>query len=182
MQTSHNIFPKKGLPGEIADAKDGYDIITCIAAEDLQFGRFVELASSDDALINPIVQLCQQTGATMAIVGIVCRDEQRENNIWPANTALGVKAGSRVSVMRRGRIFAERDTADTVAVTRFLAHNVMHSSTVSTNRGKVTLAATSTGAGTEITASTVSQLWKDVTAASGGAANTDVALVEIYVK
>ena len=196
MQTAHNIFPRKGLPGELFDAREGQDIITCQANEDLAFGRWVELVTTGDTVTGPpLVQLPQQTCTTTAsgsgfstggLIGVVIRPQQQENNTWPANTDQGVKAGSRVSVLRRGRIFAERDTADSLAVTRFAAVGVDHSSVYTTSRGKTLLSqsilAAGSTAGTEANAITLAQVFQDEAADSGGASNANIICLEVYVK
>src|SRR5574343_1505706 len=126
MQTSHNLAPAVGSPGMLFDDKEGNDIVTCIAGEDLQPGRWVELSASDVTSGPAVVQLMQQTTSTCTPYGVVVRDQQREQNDWPANTSQGIKSGTRVAVLRRGRIFVERDSADTAAVARFDSPNIMH--------------------------------------------------------
>lgn len=185
MQTVHNVFPALGAPGQLFDVKEGNDIVSAIAGEDLQPGRWVELSSgsniADDKTTIMTVQLCQQTSSTCAPQGVVVRDMQREQNNWPDNTSQGIKKGSRVSILRRGRIFVERDSADTATVSRFSSFNIMHSSTDTSKRGMVSLASTSTTTGAEITAQTVSQAWQDSTPGAG-VASSSVALLEVYVK
>lgn len=174
-QTAHNLTPAVGAPGMLYDAKEGNDIVTCIAGEDIEPGRFVELASADDKTGVMTVQMCQQTGATCTPVGVSLRDQQREQNTWPANASQGIKSGTRMAVLRRGRVFVERDSTDTAAVSRFDSPKIMHSSSTAAKRGMLTQAATSTGAGTEVTAQTVSQVWQDTSTAG-------LMLLEVFVK
>lgn len=173
-QLSHDLIPAMGTPGELFDAKLGNDIISCIAAETLQPGRFVELDSSDDDTGDPIVRLPQGTTTSLTnVIGVVVRDQQREQNSWPDNSAQGYAAGSRVAVMRRGRIFVERDTADTASVARLSSFNIMHSSTNSAKRGMVTKASTSTSSGAEVDSYSSMKVFED-TETSG------LALIDLY--
>jgi hypothetical protein len=176
-QQAHNLNPAIGAPGMLYDNKLGNDIISCYAAEDLQFGRFVELDSSDVASDGTmVVRLPQGTTTSLAnIIGVVVRDQQREQDTWPDLSAQGVKAGTRVAVLRRGRIFVERDTADTVAVTRLSTWNLMHSSSTATKRGMVTKASTSTSSGAEVDSiSSIAKTFED-TSTSG------LALLDVFV-
>lgn len=173
-QTAHDLIPAIAKPGQLFDAKIGNDIISCIAAEALEPGRFVELDPADDATEIPLVRLAQGTTTSVAtIVGVVIRDQQREANTWPANASQGIQAGSRCAVLRKGRIYVERDSADNAAVTRMSAFNIMHSSTSSAKRGMVTKAATATAAGSEVDAYTKMQAFRD-TSTSG------LALIDLY--
>lgn len=174
-QTAHNISPAIGAPGQLYDAKLGNDIISCMAVEEIQFGRFVELAGTDVATGRPLVQLPQGTTTSVSgIVGVVVREHQHEQDKWPGLEALGVQAGQRCSVLRRGRIFVERDTADTAAVTRLSTWNIMHSSSTATKRGMVTKASTSTSVGAEIDAYSKASTFQD-TDTSG------LALLDVFV-
>lgn len=175
MQTVHNLAPAVGAPGMLFDDKEGNDIVSCIAGEDLQPGRWVELASSDVKTGPATVQLMQQTTSTCAPYGVVVRDQQREANNWPDNSSQGIKSGTRVAVLRRGRIFVERDSADTASVARFDTPKIMHSSTNSAKRGMMTQAAASTAAGAEVTAQTVCQVWQDC-------GTSGLLVMEVFVK
>ena len=80
-----------------------------------------------------------------------------------------------MAVLRRGRIFVERDTADTAAVTRLSTWDLMHSSSTATKRGMVTKAATSTSSGAEIDSiSSIAKTFED-TGTSG------LALLDVFV-
>jgi hypothetical protein len=105
-------------------------------SEDLEAGRLAEFHPTDGKLRLP-----QGTTLTRLIGGV------------PYNSSLppgGYTAGDyQVPVLRRGQMWVTYGGTAPAAET---AVNVMHSSTIATDRGKVTASATSVVAGSEISA------------------------------
>jgi hypothetical protein len=145
-QQTYNQFPAFAEPGQLADLAYA-EIVSFPAAEVIQPGRAVEMAS--DGLS---VQQCQQTSTTFAPVGVSVLVTARESAGAFNITGYGVggpqfNIGDTVPVLMRGRIYAEwKGTTQTA----FGMPNAYHSSTIATDRGKFTDAATSAGAGVEI--------------------------------
>lgn len=134
------------LAGQIADS-GAIDIDSAhVCSEDLSPGRVVEL-HTDGKLRAP-----QGTGAPIAkLFGVVVRKHNVEGTLTSSLDAADVgkyKAGEVVTVMRKGRVWAE--TVTPFAFTELDAAQVSHSSTIATHRGKVTSAASSGTAGAEI--------------------------------
>lgn len=122
----------------LADRDPGQLFISAIAAEDVLPGRVVELDPTDTTVMK--CRLPQTASAVGKILGIVVYSS--------ADQVGSFKAGAEVRILRRGRIYAEfNGTTGSDMMTNL---NVNSSSTVATNRGKLTDAATSAGAGTEI--------------------------------
>lgn len=146
-QQTYNQFSAFAVPGQLADLAYN-EIVAFPAAEVIQPGRMVEMAS--DGLS---VQQVQATGNNVpGSVGIAVLITARESSGAFGITAYGVggpqyNIGDTVPVLMRGRIYAEwKGTTQTA----FGMPNVYHSSTLSADRGKFTDAATSGGAGVEI--------------------------------
>lgn len=142
-QTTYTIDHDAAVAGQIASNDDGHGTrgrYEC--SENLNFGTIVEL-HTDGKLRAP-----QTAGASGKLLGAVAYNPV----LPPVNVAgtwiYGYSAGSfMVPVFRRGQIWLEYvGTAPTVEG----PVNVMSSSTVATDRGKVTGDATSAVAGSEI--------------------------------
>src|ERR1700676_2958134 len=145
-QQTVNQFPAFALPGQLADLAYN-EIVYFPANEVIQPGRCVELASDGIS-----VQQTQQTSTTFAPVGVSILITARESAGSVGITGYGIggpqyNIGDSVPVLMRGRIYAEwKGTTQTA----FGMPKAYHSSTVATDRGKLTDAATATGAGVEI--------------------------------
>jgi hypothetical protein len=146
-QQTYNQFPAFAKPGQIASLTFN-EIMSFPAAEEIFPGRMVEMAA--DGLS---VQQVQGTGNNIpASVGIALLQTAREGSGAFGITGYGVggpsyKVGDTVPVMMRGQVYAEwKGTTQTA----FGMPNVYHSSTLAADRGKITDAGTSAGAGTEI--------------------------------
>jgi hypothetical protein len=145
-QSTYVEFSPLANPGQLVDMAYN-EIVSFMAAEVINPGRAVEMAS--DGLS---IQQTQQTSTTFAPVGVAILKTARESQGPAGVTGLGVEglayqAGEMVPVLMRGRIYAEwKGTTQTA----FGMPNAYHSSTVATDRGKLTDAGTSAGAGTEI--------------------------------
>ena len=133
-QTAYTVLPAVGLSGQILD--DAFNLITSYPAGELiSVGRACEVVAG-------VLRMCQTTGAALGnVVGVSCYIGARE----PGQFAIG----DMVPVLRRGKIFADWNGTTQV---EFAVPNVNHSSTIATNRGVFTDAATSAGAGVEIAA------------------------------
>ncbi len=147
-QTSYVMFPAFALPGQLADFAYN-EIQSFVAAEVINPGRCVEIAADGVS-----VQQCQQTSTTFAPIGISVLETAREGVGAVGLQGYGVggvayQIGDTVPVLMRGRVWAEwKGTTQTA----FGNPNVYHSSTLAADRGKLTDAATSAGAGVEIAA------------------------------
>ena len=122
------------VPGQLYGS-DKHLTDTFVATEDLFPGRVVELDPTDDRK----VRYPQTASAVGKLAEIVVWDSVR--------TTGGYKAGDHVPVCYFGDIYAEFNGTTDAAGTQA---KVNSSSTTATNRGKLTDAATSAGAGTEI--------------------------------
>jgi len=131
MQTTHSLDNTAVLSGMKWDNASDQQIVSFIASEAIPAGRMVELASG-------MVRLPQATGQPSKIVGCALY----QASLPPG----GYAAGDVVAVMRRGRVVCDFTGTQTQLATL----NVSHSSTVATNRGKVTDAAGAATAGSEI--------------------------------
>ncbi len=137
-QTTYSRDLAKAVPGMMS--KDpGSLVVSYPAAEDIPAGRMVVL-NSDLA-----VELPQDTSFAKP-VGVSVFSP---TNMQPAVPAAGFvyKAGDMVPCLRRGRVYMEYSGG---SPDNFAQANVHHSSTVSTNRGKLTASSTSSGTGVEI--------------------------------
>jgi len=145
-QLTYPMFSAFAVPGQLADVAYN-EIQSFPCAETVQFGRAVEMASDGLSIQQP-----QQTGSTFSPVGVSVLQTAREGSGPSGVTAFGVagpqfNTGDMAPVLLRGRIYAEwKGTTQTA----FAMPNVYHSSTIATDRGKFTDAATSTVAGSEV--------------------------------
>jgi hypothetical protein len=150
-QQTYNQFPAFAQPGQLADLAYA-EIVSFPAAEVIQPGRGVMMAA--DGLS---VQQMQESGAssqvTTTLVGISLLITAKESS-GPFNiTPFGVggpqyNIGDSVPVLQRGRVYAEWKGTTQTSFSN--AYNMYTSSTIATDRGKITDAATSAGAGTEV--------------------------------
>ena len=152
-QTSVTVFPATAQAGQLADLALNV-IETFTAIEVINPGRFVEVAS--DGLSVQQVQGTSSSDTTghfyKTCLGVSIMKTAREGAGASGVTAYGVGGpayaiGDPVPVLRRGRIFAEWKGTTQPA---FGQAQVYHSSTIATDRGKVTDASVGQGAGTEI--------------------------------
>lgn len=135
-QTSYSLDNPNVVPGLIIDAGDDVRIEKYIAKEVINPGNGVELSSDGLGVQNP-----QGTGTTVPnFVGVAVFKDGRE----PGAYAIG----DVVPVMRKGRVAVNLVAATTI--TALGVANLSHSSTISTDRGKFTSAATSGTAGSEV--------------------------------
>jgi len=133
MQLTFTQDPKIGTPGQIQDAESS-QIVSLVAAVDLLPGRVVEVDSNNRINYPSSTTLGRVAGITCYVAGAL-------PGSW--------KAGDQVPVLRKGRIFAEFSGG---TQGNLVAANVNHSSTIATNRGKVSTSATSATAGSEVSA------------------------------
>lgn len=138
-QTVYNVDRTAALAGMLADSGD-VDVVSYPAGEDIESGRVVVLGA------NGTVGVPSATTLTK-VVGVAIYRPSVEQAIGGGSA--GYKAGEMVSVLRKGRIWAQFTGGTQAALG---AVNVHHSSTTATNRGKFTNSATSSTAGAEITA------------------------------
>jgi len=146
-QTTYNQFPAFAQPGQLADLAY-MEIVSYPAAEVIQPGRVLEIAS--DGLS---VQQVQATGNQAPnMMGLSVLITARESSGAFGITPYGVggpqyNIGDTVPVLMRGRMYAEwKGTTQTA----WGVPNVYHSSTIATDRGKLTDATASGTAGSEI--------------------------------
>jgi len=146
-QTTYQQFPAFAEPGQLADLAYN-EIHSFPAAEVINPGRVVELAS--DGLS------CQQVQATgnqaPTALGISVLLTAREGQGPVGVTPFGIQGvtyqiGDMVPVLMRGRIYAEWKGTTQTALAE---PKVYHSSTTATDRGKLTDAAASGTAGSEV--------------------------------
>jgi hypothetical protein len=148
-QQTVNQFPSFALPGQLADIAYN-EIASFPAYEVIQPGRMLEMAS--DGISVQQVQNNSAASTTPSSVGIAILITSREQSGSIGITSYGIggpqyNIGDMVPVLQRGRIYAEWSGTTQTA---YAMPNVYKSSTVVTNRGKMTDAGTSAGAGTEV--------------------------------
>lgn len=171
-QTTYNNAPTVAVPGMLADDEVN-QIDSFVASETIYPGRLLELSS--DGLR---CQQVQDTGNTVPtqILGIAVLQTSREGTgaVGVASQGGAVyNAGDAVPVLRKGRCYAEwKGTTQTA----FGMPNVYHSSTVTTDRGKLTDASTSATAGSEVSNAGNSIKLRKALAGSGNVALVDVNL------
>lgn len=141
--TSYTLAPDAGVAGMIADFSSPQNVVSALANEAIPFGRIVELTATSDPGSPWTVQLPQ--GVTLGkVLGVAVYDATH----LPGGYAIG----EMVPVLRRGKIWIEYTGGTQLALT---ALNVLHSSTIATNRGKATMTATSATTGAEIDVTTI---------------------------
>lgn len=172
-QLTYSLYPPQADPGMLADNEVNH-ILSFPAAEAINPGVCVEVAADGVSVQQP-----QQTGSTFSPVGIsillTAREGLGASNTTTQNGGNGnggvYAAGDMVPVLRRGAIFAYwKGTTQT----GYASPNVYHSSTIATDRGKLTDAATSSSAGVEIAAAPVTIQLRQALTGSG-----NIALVEV---
>lgn len=172
-QLSVTMFPNYAEPGQPGDLSYN-EVRSFQANEVIQPGRMVEL-SSDGLTIQQVQATGNQAPKSM---GIVLNTLTREGSGAIGLTAYGVggpqyNLGDMVPVMFRGSVYAEwQGTTQTAGG----QPNVYHSSTVATDRGKLTDAATSAGVGTEISLAGSGIRVRQVLTGSGNIVLVDVNL------
>jgi hypothetical protein len=149
-QQAVTLFPDFAQPGQLANLTYN-EIQSFPAAEAIMPGRLVELAA--DGLS---VQQVQDTGSSTlgkaVLLGFSVLRTAREGAGSIGVTAYGLggdayQVGEMVPVLMRGTIWAEwKGTTQTALGTP----NVYHSSTIATDRGKLTDAGTSGTVGSEV--------------------------------
>jgi hypothetical protein len=145
-QVSYSLAPVIAVPGQLADNTVNR-IESFMAAEAIYPGRMLELASDGVS--------CQQVQATgnqapVTALGFSVLLTAREGNGAvgvPLTNGAVYNIGDMVPVLRKGALYAEWSGTTQTA---YGQPNVYHSSTIATNRGKLTDVAASGGAGTEI--------------------------------
>lgn len=154
-QTTYSQFFQTAQIGQYADL--ALNVLTTFpAAEVINPGRAVELASDGVSVQQVQGTSAAEDGGThiyKRILGFAVLRTAREGAGAVGVTPYGVggvayQLGELVPVLSRGRIYAEWKGTTQVAFSQSL--KVYHSSTVSTDRGKVTDAALSTTAGSEV--------------------------------
>lgn len=171
-QTSVSLFPVEAAPGLVDDLEECITE-TYFACEAIQPGRFIELNSGGSRWIQQV----QDTGnAALPTLGVTRLDTSRENpGSADLSTYVGGAAfniGDPVPVVRHGSIFV--GWSGTTQVLNSVM-NISHSSTVATNRGTLTDAATSATAGSEVS---TAPSWA-VTAADALRSSTTYALLRL---
>lgn len=151
-QVTYSLYPAAAAPGMIADIAHNM-ILSFVAAETINPGRLLELASDGTSCIQ--VQRTQGSSdaalSTTGLLGFSVLETARagvgDSNLTTATGGAPFLAGDMVPVLRRGVMFAEwKGTTQTA----YAPPNVYHSSTVATDRGKLTDATVSHGSGTEV--------------------------------
>lgn len=139
-QTSYGLSQTQALPGMLASMDPGQLVEGAFKAGETGIlpGLMVEIDPSDPTKCR----LPQTASAAGVMLGVVIY-----NPLDPPS-ATGYSVGQQVRVLRRGRIYAQFN--GTTGSDMGTDLKVNSSSTVATNRGKLTDAATSAGAGTEI--------------------------------
>jgi hypothetical protein len=133
-QLTAPILPVIGIPGMLADNARKLAIVGYPCSEPIPAGRLCEV-------VNGVLRLCQTTGASLGnVVGVSVYIGLKESTSVFA-------VGDLVPVVRIGRVWAEWNGT---TQTEYSVPNVNHSSTVATNRGMITDAATSAVAGSEV--------------------------------
>lgn len=168
-QLTYSLFPVQADPGQLADNTVNR-IVSYVAAEQIFPGRGLEIASDGAS-----VQQVQQTSSTLNLIGFSVLLDVREglgaDNFGTAVGGAVYAAGDLVAVLRKGSMFLEwKGTTQSVG----LKPNMYHSSTITTDRGKVTDANTATTGGAEITAC---PSWVQLVSKLPGTGN--IALVEV---
>lgn len=139
-QTSYSLNPPRAVAGMLRRNDEAVLIRSFVCSEDIPFGSVVELVSGQ-------IRRPQTASAIGKIQGVAMFSDAKEAYSG------GWKSGDRVPVVLQGTVWvpytgtAPSSTTLTDWVTSF---NVYSSSTIATNRGKVTLTATSASAGVEI--------------------------------
>lgn len=139
-----------GIAGLLEDSRYADIDGGFVAGEDIPFGRVVEFNTSDGKAYLP------QSATLGKCLGISLYPVTKEpwTTTATGTTSYGWKAGERIQILRKGRVWAELNgTAPTLAQS-YGVLNVAHASTNGSNnaqhRGKVTIAATSATAGAEV--------------------------------
>lgn len=166
-QLTYSLFCAQAVPGQLADNFENR-IVSREAGETIYPGRGLELGTGG------VVQQCQQTSTTLNLFGFSVFQSARPGT-GTANLGTNVggavfNVGEMVPVLRKGAMFANwKGTTQTAGIP-----NMYHSSTLAADRGKITDAGTSTGAGTEIA---LCPAWVQVQTVLTGSG--DIALVEV---
>ncbi len=144
-QTDYSLDYAPAVAGMLADDRPHVIESRYVAEEEIPPGRFVEINGATGKL-----RLVQGTGTAIArCLGVSMLQRAREANAFNvAGNAAAYKIDENVMVVRQGRVWVE--TVTPFAFVDLDAANISHSSTVATHRGKVTSAATSGTAGSEI--------------------------------
>lgn len=153
MQTTFNLNPGNGVPGQMFD--DGPKEVRAFpAAHDIQFGVLCEFVTVSG---NREIQMVQDSGTTGSftpnLAGISLYDpmhEQAYANLGATPGAGYWRKGEMVPVLRRGRVWVQFDNGGTWP--EYATVNVWHSSDGTHNQGVFTMTATQTTAGAEIDA------------------------------
>ncbi len=161
-QTSYSLYPPVAEPGLLADNEVNH-IESFQAAEAIQCGRLLEVAADGISC-----QQVQNTEASATVpyvpsfgaqalgfsVLLTSREGLGSNNVVGSAQGAAFAAGDMVPVLRKGAMFAEWKGTTQTAYSSGSASssklNVYHSSTVATDRGKLTDAAPATTVGSEI--------------------------------
>jgi hypothetical protein len=160
------------FPTAVAGMLDGngpHSFDTCYLTEDgpvagaSAAGLFVEY--DPNVTTGKGVRFPQTTSAGGVLAGVLMYDPTNEPAVAsPGNLGGPWKKGQPVQVLRKGRIWAVKGGTANPSIN--VAPNVMHSSTIATDRGKITGDATSSTAGSEIQAAgagVVSKSRRDLT-------------------
>lgn len=132
-QTSYSNDPSVAVPGLIADMS-GADVVSCVAGEAIPFGRLVALNVSDGKVYLPKADADELYGLAVFVPTLMGTYPQGGNVI---------AAGDVVSVMRRGRAFADFDTGTQVLNGRPKVCNDVTAGAQAAKQGKITMGATS---------------------------------------
>lgn len=132
-QTVYNLDPTPCLAGQVVEREQVVGMFTC--SEAILPGNVVELSGGQ--LRNP-----RTAGAVGAIVGVAIYRAALEPNVT------GYQIGEYVPVLRKGKIWVQ--AVATLPSVPMTVVNISSSSTIATDRGKVTASAVSAGAGTEV--------------------------------
>lgn len=175
-QVSYSLYPTQADPGQLADLMFNH-IQSFPAKETIYPGRLLAIAS-DGLSVQQVQATASDTTTPTPCVGFSVLLTAREGTgAVPAATVGGAvfNPGDSVPVLRKGAMFAEwKGTTQATFAWGGAVANVYHSSTVATDRGKLTDAAASSGAGTEISPLPHGVQFRQALAGSG-----NIALVEV---
>jgi hypothetical protein len=149
-QLSYSVFAPIADPGMLAD-NEVVHIESRVAAEAINPGRLLQIAADNKSVQQVQGTRADTTTATPSYgFSLLLTAREGVGNANSGGTGGGVyNPGDMVPVLKRGALYAEwKGTTQQVGNSALV--NVYQSSTIATDRGKITDAAASQGAGTEI--------------------------------
>lgn len=167
MQTSYSLDYAICQLGQVADGSPIKEEVSYVAAEAIPFGRMVELHT--DGLRCQLPQRDASAAPITKALGVAIYDATKE----PDTVGGGYKVGEVVRILRKGRIYAEFSGTTDAALA---SASVKHSSTLATDRGKFSDAATSAVAGSEVDATGLAKFVRPINPSQAGACLVELKL------